>query len=99
MVNEKKLKEAKIKDGRIWLEDKLLINPEFLGLKVIRNDFENPVDLTSKKVREIIEETLENQRPGRADSYVLGEEKFSRGIGVLSGYNCVLYLNSHGGGK
>jgi len=94
-MTKEKLKRAEIRDGKIWLEGKVLKNPELLELKVIQNVFgvqHRNFVCDRDKIRE---KDIEDKRPEKADAYVLKEEVPELEGRALVGYDCVLYLNSN----
>lgn len=77
MANNK-MKRAEIREGRIWLEGKLLENPRFLDLRVIESPPKTPYPLTEEEAEDFLEIAAEmGDRPEDANAYILGKNNKS----------------------
>lgn len=92
-MDKEKLKQAKIKEGNICLEGRILQNPQFIALKTLSTIFGKITDSDEEKQNRLYENIVEHA-PEEADLYVLGVG-FPQIFGLIIGeYNAILYLNS-----
>ena len=88
-----KLRKAEIREGKIWLDSRIVSDPEYLKLGFV--EYSEPWQNKSSPPR--LEEAIEKDAPETADVYVLNERRAIERFYVRE-WNMIVpivYLNRH----